>query len=549
MNDDHFGKLLDAYFDGSLDAAAWQDLEQQIVSSAEARRRFWERASLEGSLESWAERSRGEALAMPRGAADSAPPRAVRRRSSSGRGFALSGWAAAAAVVVAWAIHVTWQRPATAMATGGDNSPARPVPEVAGDTPVAYLSRVHGVTAGDRILQGQTLGAGREVAVREGLLEIDFYSGARVAIQAPARFVPESDLRLVVMEGTVQVDVPDSAKGFVLALPDGTVTYGNNFGVEVKEERTSRLQVTRGEVELAATGGVRKVSEGEAVTLTGKDGARPIDFRPMAVQSSLEQRRAEDDRRLAAGWDTVCAALATDPALLVHFRLLPEEAGTREILNRSTAPDTPRTGTVIAAQWTRGRWAGKPALAFHGPADRVRVDVPGEFPQATYMAWVKIDALPRRYNGLFLSEYGIPGEAHWQISPAGEFQFGVRPKEERADWSFHRAFSPPVLTTPDFGTWRMLATTYDASRREVVHFVDGKEVHRTATGDSVPLRFGRATLGNFFDPAPAEHAQNPNLGDEWSFRNWCGAIDEFLLFSRVLDATEVARLHEAGKAE
>jgi hypothetical protein len=201
---------------------------------------------------------------------------------------------------------------------------------------------------------------------------------------------------------------------------------------------------------------------------------------------------------------------------------------------------------VIAAEWSRGRWPGKPALLFRQPADRVRVDIPGEYPQATLLAWVRIDSLPRLYNGLFLSEYGIPGEAHWQLSQDGEFWFGVRPKATKTISQFHRAFSSPVISGDDFGTWRLLTTTYDATERRVVHYIDGQIVHETTLEDSVPLRFGRATLGNFFDPTPSSHADLPGLGHEWSFRNWTGAIGEFLLSSRAMDAAEIARIHEIG---
>ncbi len=543
-HDEQLEKLLDAYFEGNLDATSREDLDQLITSSGDARKKFWDRAGIEGSLESWAARSRGESMAIPAPAARL--PTAWKRHLP-----AISGWAAAAALLVAWLVqtHPAAKSPAPPASDSASLPP--PVVTVTHETPVAYLSRVNGLAADSHMRPGQSLVAGREVTLREGLLELDFYSGARVSIQGPARFVPESDMRLTVAEGSVQVDVPDSAKGFKLVLPDGTVTdFGTSFGVVVTKEKTSRLQVSRGEIELAGTkdgGAAKRIFQGQAFSLAETNGSKPIAFHPMAVEASLESNSAADDRRRAAGWDELCAALATDPSLLVHFRFLPDEEGSREILNRSSAPNTPRTGTVIAAEWSRGRWEGKPALAFHNPADRVRVDIPGEYPQATFLAWVKVDSLPRRYNGLFLSEFGIPGETHWQVSPDGRFWFGVRPEVERPDWSFHRAFSEPVIFPSDFGTWRLLATSYDARTREVIHYVDGAEVHRSVIENSVPLRFGRATLGNFFDPAPADHVKQPGLGEEWSFRNWSGAIDEFMLFSRVLDKTEIARVHEAGR--
>ena len=550
MNPDreHLERLLDAYFDGSLDETSRHDLEQLVTSSASARARFWERAGMENSLERWAAKSRGETMALPA----PAPRKGKLRRSHIA---AISGWAAAAALVAAWAIHsrVSPVGKADAPLAGNGSDLAAPAsPRVDDNTPVAYLSRVIGLSGEGRMLAGQSLGAGKEVAIGEGLLEVDFFSGARVAIQGPARFIPETDMRLTVSQGTVQVDVPDSAKGFVLVLPDGTVTdFGTSFGVVVSQEKTSRLQVSRGEVELAGTkegGAAKRIKEGQAYSLAESGVSHPIDFRPMVVSTSLEERTREDMKDREGRWDEICRGIAADPSGLVHFRFLPDEEGSREILNRATGPNAPRTGTVIAAEWSHGRWEGKPALAFHGPSDRVRVDVPGEYQQATFLAWVKVDGLPRRYNGLFLSECGIPGEAHWQMSPEGSFLFGVRPKAKRRDWSFHRAFSEPVLSSADFGTWRMLATTYDASSRTVIHYVDAEEVSRTVLDDSVPLRFGRATLGNFFDPSPGEHADDPGLGEQWSFRNWSGAIDEFLLYSRTLEPLEISRLHDAGRA-
>jgi ferric-dicitrate binding protein FerR (iron transport regulator) len=544
--DDHLESLLDAYFEGKLDAAAQEDLNRIITSSSQAREQFWERAGIEGSLESWAARTRGESMAVP--ATATLPPATWRRHLP-----AISGWAVAAALALAWLLQ-SGPRPESPPANAGPAQASRPIArEAADDMPVAYLSRVSGLGGDSVLLQGYSLAAGREVAIGEGLLELDFFSGARVSIKGPARILPESDMRLVVREGLVQVDVPDSAKGFVLTLPDGTVTdFGTSFEVEVRNGKTSRLQVSRGEVELAGTkdnSAAKRIFRGEALTLTDSGGSRPISFSPLALKNSIAESIAKDDALRAEKWEKICGELAVDPSVLVHFRFLPDEEGSREILNRATGPNVPRTGTVIAAEWSRGRWEGKAALSFHGLADRVRVDIPGEYPQATFFAWVKVNDLPRRYNGLFLSESGIPGEVHWQFSEDGRFKFGVRPKEFRPDWSFHRAFSEPVLNPSGFGTWRLLATTYDANLREVIHFVDGQEVARASIEDTVPLRFGRATLGNFFDPAPAEHANSPGLGENWSFRNWSGAIDEFLLFSRVLDAKEIGRLHEAGRPD
>lgn len=547
MNPTHdpLEKLLDAYFEGSMDSSARDDLSDMLTSSADARGRFWQRASIEGAMETWAEKRRGKSIGIPM-------PSPMLRPAWKRRMPTLSGWAAAALLTIGWTLHYRTVKSDFAPTAGAERGtrpviPATPVKE---DTPVAYLSRSSDLDADCRLLSGQALAAGREVVIRRGMLEIDFYSGARVSIQGPARFLPESDMRLRVNEGFVQVEVPESAKGFTLGLPDGTVTdFGTSFEVEVKNEKTSRLQVTKGEVEFAgAKNGApaKRLIQGQALALADDGAAESIRFSPAGLKNSLNESSTRDGKLRAAKWDQACKELADDPSVLVHFRFLPDETGSREIINRAANPNSPRTGTVVAAEWSRGRWEGKSALAFHGPSDRVRVDIPGEYPLVTYVVWVKTDALPRRYNGLFLSESGIAGEAHWQFSTDGRFMFGVRPRNLTTEGQFHRAFSEPVMFPSDFGTWHMLATTYDATRREVAHYFDGREVHRSSVKDSIPIRFGRATLGNFFDPDPAAHAGNPGLGETWSFRNWSGAIDEFVLFSRVLGQDEISALLEAG---
>lgn len=520
---------LDRYFEGHLDEVARERLERELLNSAEARERFWQRADLEEMLESWGGRQRAEGVAP-------APP-AVRPR----RRWAAAGWAAAVAILA-----VSLFRSGTDVSGGGSAETPETTRAGVVDAGVAFLYRLESPGAPYR--EGQTLAAGAEVTLDAGIMELDFYSGARVIVRGPARIVPVSDMELRVVEGGIEADVPESAIGFRVRLPDGVVTdFGTRFGVEVRDGRTSRVQVAEGEVGLEAAGVSSRLGQGEAVAVDEDAGLRPIEFRALEFRRSLASRLEERARRLRERWREHCERIEHDRSVLVHFRM--EQPGSRRLVNHAAADAVPGSGTVIAAEWGEGRWKDKPALGFRRPADRVRVDLPGEFPQATFVAWTRIDDLPRRYNGLFLSEYGVAGEVHWQFSDDGRFLFGVRPRDAVGPARFHRAFSEPVLGPDDFGRWHMLATSYDAERREVVHFVDGREVGRTRLDDSVPLRFGRATLGNFHDPHASEHVASEELGEQWSFRNWTGSVDEFLLFARVLDTAEIRELYERGRVE
>lgn len=544
---DRLEQLLDEWFSG--EEARVEELEDLLGASEENRLRFWERARLEQDLESWAGQDAGKVATLP----------GLERRPMRARRWpTYAGWAAAAVLMLAWAL--------TALRPGGKEKPAEqadrgPVKKDAPAEriddlsprgyPVAYLSRLVGVESESRYLGGQAIGAGDEIRLEEGLMELVFFSGARLAVEGPARFVPKSDLEIEFFEGGAEADVPESAVGFRLVLPDGVITdFGTSFDVRVVEGVTSRLQVIEGEIEIEPSSSpqpARRMLAGEAVMFSESGSYEELEFEPLAVGDSLDRLAEREDRVRMARWLEYGRELAKEPSLVTHFQMLPQEKGALQVVNQVQGEGRPKAGAIISASWSEGRWKGKPALSFRRPADRVRVEIPGEFPQATLVAWARVDGLPRTYNGLFYSEYKIDGEAHWQLSPEGGYFFGVRPPGSEPVSKFHRAESDRVISSWAFGSWRMFATSYDSAAREVVHYVDGREVSRTTLPESVPLRFGRATLGNFFDPHADQHARHADLADEWSFRNWTGAIDEFMLFSKVLAPQELERLYQAGE--
>ena len=84
-------------------------------------------------------------------------------------------------------------------------------------------------------------------------------------------------------------------------------------------------------------------------------------------------------------------------------------------------------GGIVGARVTQGRWPGKTALDFRGEGDRVRFNIPGEFDAITLYAWVRIDALDRELNSLFLTDHYDAGEFHWQLSSLGALHFSTSP--------------------------------------------------------------------------------------------------------------------------
>ena len=170
----------------------------------------------------------------------------------------------------------------------------------------------------------------------------------------------------------------------------------------------------------------------------------------------------------------------------------------------------------------KGRWSST------STSDRVRVNIPGEFDSCTLAAWIRLDALQERYQGLLLTDGFEVGHPHWQIAPRGELRLGVRgpslgSKRATADYDAAGVFGPGQI-----GVWSFLAVVYDRQAGKVSHYVNGQLVSSEA------LQIGSAEIGNWGrglskKPAPV--------------RNFIGLMDELTLCKVALTSSEIAAMH------
>lgn len=80
---------------------------------------------------------------------------------------------------------------------------------------------------------------------------IEFATGARVVLEAPAEFVPQSAGRSLLTRGRLVAHVPARATGFTVATPMvEVIDLGTEFGVQVDDARSTDVHVLRGEVEV-----------------------------------------------------------------------------------------------------------------------------------------------------------------------------------------------------------------------------------------------------------------------------------------------------------
>lgn len=366
--------------------------------------------------------------------------------------------------------------------------------------------------------------------LKAGLAQIEFYQGARVLIEGPARFKLISSGEATFSSGKLTAHVPPQARGFRVNTPEGAVVdLGTEFGLEVNAA-TSQVHVFKGEVELHPNAAaMRSLKEGQAMAFDGPPAALQANSAAFATINDLDAKTEASQRTLFQAWLAEGARRNADPGLLIRYDFQ-EAAMTRTLHNLAQGGAGIPEASIVGCSWTQGRWPGKQALEFRNVSDRVRLSLPGETRALTLSVWVRVNALDSTYNSLFMSEGWGDRRVHWQIIREGKVRLGVAGKPSQS----HVDYDSPVLFTPErFGRWMHLAVVFNPDTREVRHYADGEVVARMPLADSSPLKIGVAELGNWND------RRSPG---GVAIRHLSGAMDEFALWNRALSDAEVATL-------
>ena len=211
------------------------------------------------------------------------------------------------------------------------------------------------------------------------------------------------------------------------------------------------------------------------------------------------------------------------------------------VLYSSFAPQSIDRGPQVAeggsreAAYVQGRWPGRRAVEFANSDDRIIVRFKEDItlPQATFMAWVRLDVCRDRYQTLCFAPGSLPinrtdpefiGRFQWSLNRQSALRFAVvtgedKPDSDSADFrrSCLLARGAPVRAS----RWQHLAVTYDSETRLVHFFTDGKLNNVSQPNVAPPLVIpGRLVLGNV-----ATETTTP--------RDLSGRLDEFVLLSRI----------------
>jgi hypothetical protein len=384
-----------------------------------------------------------------------------------------------------------------------------------------------------------------------GLVELRTEKGAVVVIEAPARFHWLAAERLVLSEGRANAEVPEAAVGFTIETPEAELQdLGTRFGVEVDPQGESRLHVFEGEV-LARPSPRRKknasnvrprgVRQGEAVVIA--QGGEVSEGRVRgSVFLDPEEVRALDAAWRAGqrrNWQKWAGLIRRDEALVLYTSFAPQSI--------DLGPQIAEGGTREAA-YVQGRWPGRRATEFTNSDDRIIVRFQEDItlPQATFMAWVRLDVCRDRYQTLCFAPGSLPinrtdpefiGRFQWSLNRQSALRFAVVTAEDKPDGDTPTfegaAFSREGAPVPA-SRWQHLAVTYDSETSLVHFFTDGKLNNVAQLNVAPPLVIpGRLVLGNV-----ATETTTP--------RDLSGRLDEFVILSRVLTQDEIRTAYENG---
>ncbi|MCC9655942.1 LamG-like jellyroll fold domain-containing protein [Rhodopirellula halodulae] len=392
------------------------------------------------------------------------------------------------------------------------------------------------------------------LSLQSGLAKLQFYNGATVFLEGPVEMelLDVDHARLI--RGSVRAKVPPQAQGFVIDTQKiRVVDRGTEFGLSVDETGESDVYVFDGLVELHAPqpdgvsaddlsangesvdGGqpIREVTEGESVHVN--DALESVDAELGATKFPSPEALRDRVANQLRDWQAWKQTIRSDPSIVLYFDF--ENVDELEATVDNQASQSDIHATRVGCDAVSGRWPQTKALGFFRPSDRLRVKVPGRFPEATLACWVRLEQIRPVNQALLLTDTFEDWQPHWQISRLGTINFGLGHQDKSIRRQI-RSLSEPFVDRDLLGQWFHVATTYNSHEQRVRHYVNGQLNSRHELPFAEPLRFGTAELGNWLKPR--------ETGDE-PIRNLSGRIDEFMLFRRELSADEIATMTTIGR--
>lgn len=405
---------------------------------------------------------------------------------------------------------------------------------------VAQLTRVVDVDWGD----AKEKSSGNEIATGlfefdSGFVQLEFFSGATMVVEGPAKIDVKSSMEVVCLSGKMHVKVPESAHGFIVDTGKMQVRdLGTEFGVYVHGDKRE-VHLQEGEVEIFRGDKVLKNLTGNHSVAWQKDETALVDVDPdddFVTYRNIDAYGQTATAKRHRKWKAYMTGLTRRDDLILLYDFDSQDNWRRTLLNR--APGKTGDGALIGVNWTEGRWKGKRGVEFKSISDRIRLHVNGEYKNLTMATWVRVDSFDRWLSSLLLTDNFDAGALHWQLSDEGEMILGARFKPGAGQFEeiAFNAYTPKLLGPEDFGRWLHFAVVYDRDDKKVRQYMNGELVHTHDIPVLQIIKLGSSEIGNW-----------SKRGGENGLRSLNGRMDEFMMFSTAFDSEQIKELYLNGK--
>jgi len=419
---------------------------------------------------------------------------------------------------------------------------------------VAIMARLENCVWGAKskpIRVGQDIPPGTKIALKSGLAQVIFESGAEVVLRGPCRFQVDSSMLGHLSAGTISAEVPSRAAGFTIRGPSSEVIdLGTRFGFSVGSDGNSEVHVFQGEVisrELDEQGevigseirlktdqavlfpGARK----QAQRLAANEAKFAVEVPPLWRQDTIEPLVVE--RRLAL-WLRASHGVQKDK----HQRVIAWQdlaVGHNHIANDAFQPEV-----KARPQYVEDAMSGRPAIRFNGTSTYLTT-TPLTTTDNQTIVLVFQHAPPEigeHGGGQIINYNGPPSRYLPDVHSPGVLQVGekVTSRDGPAGSIAAKAFvgrdsrgadvSAGIVASDSLGLMhpRVAVYLYNNSENVAALYVDGQRVAESSAPTKVAVS-SRKVIGKH------------GIFDQWYFR---GDLAEVAIFNTALSQIEIANL-------
>lgn len=246
MNQDKFYRALSQLTDQDISPELFQELEQHLLSSDEARQQYREYMQLQSLV--------GLEIDVHHRDQKLLPVEKILSRQKR-RAVQVAMLSAAAILVLGLLAMRFYLMPEPSS-----------MDLVFQASPGTQFELSHGESQGEKPV-GNLMQPGSSLKISQGAVELQFASGVKSVVMAPADLTLRSESELYLKEGRAWFHVPEQAVGFTVKTGDlDVVDLGTKFGVLAQPGQHDEVHVLKGKVEVSA----QRLRKESRILLTGE---------------------------------------------------------------------------------------------------------------------------------------------------------------------------------------------------------------------------------------------------------------------------------------